>query len=231
MVIIFIVTAIPRDVGRRRLMGYLLRSVDGILPTCACISYGSVFLALFAYSALSGEDVSRATAPTFDVKRYHPIVRVCIGWAALYYCFLQGQSAAAFWIHKQLRQQASKKDERQNTSVSFADVKYGSIARSNASGLMTTMDRTVGNMLEQTPPFLLGLWLHALTASADDAAWFGWLWLLLRAVYPIAFAHPSMTPALWGVQRSIGISWVSFVTWPSYFVVWRLLIGAGRASW
>ena len=23
------------------------------------------------------------------------------------------------------------------------------------------MDRTVGNLLEQTPPFLLGLWLHA----------------------------------------------------------------------
>ena len=49
---------------------------------------------------------------------------------------------------------------------------------------------------------------------------------MLRALYPFAFAHPSMSEKLWGLQRRIGISWVSFVTWPSYFVVWKLLIGA-----
>merc|ERR1712023_39298 len=112
--------------------------------------------------------------------------------------------------------------------LTFAEVKYGQ-SHTNV-GLMLTMDRSVGNLLEQTPPFLLSLWLHALTASADDAAWLGWIWLLLRATYPVAFAHPSMTPALWGVQRRIGISWVNFVTWPSYFVVWTLLLGAARAS-
>ena len=159
------------------------------------------------------------------MKRFRPVVLVSAAWMALYYCFLQGQAAAAFWVHR-LRREAGKESpklERRKT-LTFAAVKYGTL---NANyNLILTMDRSVGNMLEQTPPFLLALWLHALTASAADAAWFGWLWLMLRALYPFAFAHPSMSEKLWGLQRRIGISWVSFVTWPSYFVVWKLLIGA-----
>ena len=104
----------------------------------------------------------------------------------------QGQAAAAFWVHR-LRREAGKESpklERRKT-LTFAAVKYGTL---NANyNLILTMDRSVGNMLEQTPPFLLALWLHALTASAADAAWFGWLWLMLRALYPFAFAHPSMS--------------------------------------
>ena len=86
-------------------------------------------------------------------------------------------------------------------------------------------------MLEQSPPFMLAVWLHAFTSSAAFAARLGWIWLLLRSLYPIGFAHPSMTPALWGVQRRYGISWVSFLTWPSYFIVWLLLVGAAQACW
>ena len=73
-------------------------------------------------------------------------------------------------------------------------------------GLIFVMDRTVGNLLEQTPPFLLGLWLHAMAASPAVAARLGWWWLMLRASYPFAFAHPSMSPRLWGLQRRLGIS-------------------------
>ena len=86
-------------------------------------------------------------------------------------------------------------------------------------------------MLEQTPPFLLGLWLHAMTASPATAARLGWWWLMLRASYPVAFAYPSMSPRLWGLQRRLGISYVSFVTWPSYAVVWSLLYSAAEVSW
>ena len=67
-------------------------------------------------------------------------------------------------------------------------------------------DRSVLNLLEQTPPFLLGLWLHALAASPTTAARLGWWWLMLRASYPVAFAYPSMSPSLWGVQRRLGTS-------------------------
>ena len=89
----------------------------------------------------------------------------------------------------------------------------------------------LASLLEQTPPFLLAVWLHALTASPVNAAWLGWVWLLLRAAYPIGFAHPSMTPMLWGVQRRLGISWVSFLTWPSYAITWSLLFGAAKACY
>ena len=37
------------------------------------------------------------------MKRFRPVILVTIGWCALYFCFLQGQAAAAFWIHKKRR--------------------------------------------------------------------------------------------------------------------------------
>ena len=184
---------------------HLLRP-EGILPSGACVAYGCAFLGLLVY-ALSEEDEppSKLAKPALDMKRFRPVVLVSAAWMALYYCFLQGQAAAAFWVHR-LRREAGKESpklERRKT-LTFAAVKYGTL---NANyNLILTMDRSVGNMLEQTPPFLLALWLHALTASAADAAWFGWLWLLLRALYPFAFAHPSMSEKLWGLQRRIGIT-------------------------
>jgi len=214
---------------------HLLRT-EGILPMTASIAFGAAFLALFAhavYSSSLGGDGAETSQPVLaDTKRLRPAVLVTIGWMALYYCFLQGQAAAAFWVHKIRREESNKKDDadvRRATQkpIQFADVKYGD-TRANR-GLMLTMDRTVGNLLEQTPPFMIALWLHALTASANDAAWYGWLWLLMRASYPIAFAHPSMTPALWGLQRRLGISWVNFVTWPSYFVIWTMIYRTARA--
>ena len=120
--------------------------------------------------------------------------------------------------------------QNSGASIPFAAVKYGPRAEVQP-GLIFVMDRTVGNLLEQTPPFLLALWVHALLVSMHDAARLGWVWLLLRASYPLAFSNPSWAPSLWGVQRSIGISWVSFVTWPSYAIVWTLLLGVGRACW
>lgn len=210
--------------------GYLMKG-EGILPTSACIASAIGFFSLLLYVIVTWTSADESPKPVFDARRMRPVVLVTIGWNALYFCFLQGQAASAFWMHKHRRETASRKrDEvREQKTLSFADVKYGP-SRSNA-GMVLTMDRSVGNMLEQTPPFLLGVWLHALAASPDDAARLGWIWLLLRASYPLAFAYPSMTPALWGLQRSIGISWVSFVTWPSYAIVWTLLFGAGRACW
>jgi len=94
--------------------------------------------------------------------------------------------------------------QNSGASIPFAAVKYGPRAEVQP-GLIFVMDRTVGNLLEQTPPFLLGLWLHAMAASPEVAARLGWWWLMLRASYPIAFAYPSMSPRLWGLQRRLGI--------------------------
>ena len=214
----------------------LLLQPEGILPTLAATTFLVCFVSLFAYAVFSWPAASELPRQTvhLDTKHFRPVILVTIGWNALYFAFLQGQAAAAFWIHRQCREASNKKDDgprgasRPMTTLSFADVKYGPSRATQ--GLILTMDRTAGNLLEQTPPFLVALWLAALTGAPIDAAWYGWAWLLLRATYPFAFAHPSMTPALWGVQRTIGISWVNFVTWPSYFIVWTLLYRTACAS-
>ena len=141
-------------------------------------------------------------------------------------------------MHRARREASKKIDPPQRRpsgeSISFTQVKYGKEFSSLSGSMIFTMDRTVGNMLEQSPPFLISVWLHAFTASPATAAWLGWLWLLLRALYPIAFAHPSMSRSLWDLQRALGISWINFVTWPSYVIIWYLLVtacGAANACW
>ena len=217
----------------------MLLRAEGILPTLAATSYLGCFVSIFAYAVFSWPATSDPPKAKIhlDTTHFRPVILVTIGWNALYFAFLQGQAAAAFWIHRQYREVSNKKDDdpkstaqrRSMQPLSFADVKYGQRARAT-QGLILTMDRTVGNFLEQTPPFLVALWLAALTGSPIDAAWYGWVWLLLRAAYPVAFAHPSMAPALWGMQRTIGISWVNFITWPSYFIIWSLLYRTACAS-
>lgn len=213
---------------------------EGILPTYAAFGFGILFISLLAQAALSPSSLLATNAclatQCASIGTLRPAILVTIGWCALYFCFLQCQSAAAFWIHKVKREEGGKKDDLaarresgKSSGITFASVKYS--GRANTSGLIFVMDRSVGNMLEQTPPFLLGVWLHAIAVSPEDAAWYGWFWLVMRATYPIMFAHPSMSPALWNAQRRFGISWVSFVTWPSYAVVWRLLYGAAKVCW
>lgn len=55
---------------------------------------------------------------------------------------------------------------------------------------MRAADRAVGNYLEQTPPFLVALWLHAAFVSPHRAACAGWTWIAARAVYPWVYRLP-----------------------------------------
>lgn len=160
--------------------------------------------------------------------KFKPVMIVTLAWASLYYAFLQAQGASAFWVHRELREKGnrqlySQEKPRAMVPLSFAKVKYG-VEWTN-SGLIFICDRSVGNMLEQTPPFLLGLWLHALMVSPAASAQLGWAWLCLRAVYPFAFARRP-TPG-----ARLGVSILSAVTWPSYAIVWTLLGGAAHACW
>ena len=223
----------------------LLLRLEGLLPTCASLSFAITFVAILCYAVATlppGDDLpstSRARGgklhtALIDCEHFRPVVLVTIGWSALYFSFLHAQNAAAFWVHKARREAGSKKEDPPSPKsgrkpLEFADVKYG--RDRSSGGLIFTMDRTVGNMLEQTPPFLVSIWLHALTVSPTTSAYCGWSWLLLRALYPVGFAHPSMSPALWEAQRRLGISWVSFITWPSYTIVWYLLFAAARSCW
>lgn len=47
-----------------------------------------------------------------------------------------------------------------------------------------------GNYLEQTPPFLAALWLHAAFVSPTSAAAAGWAWVGSRALYPWVYRLP-----------------------------------------
>ena len=110
--------------------GYLLKP-EGLIPTCACVSFAFVFVCIFGYALLSPDAaVTKKSQQKADFAFLRPVVLVTLGWNALYFCFLQGQAAAAFWIHRQLREAGSPKarddEPKQSKVITFASVKYGS---------------------------------------------------------------------------------------------------------
>ena len=212
--------------------GWVMSTPDGLVPTCASAAFGCLFVLLggLALHQQFYDDMGHMPQPILKESTQHlkPTIIVSLAWSALYFCFLQAQGASAFWVHRQLREKGSRplntqEQSRAMTPLSFAKVKYG--VEWSRAGLIFVMDRSVGNMLEQSPPFLLGLWLYAMIESPTTSARLGWAWLLLRALYPFAFARRP-TPG----ARS-GISILSAVTWPSYVIVWSMLFGAARACW
>ena len=66
----------------------------------------------------------------------------------------------------------------------LSDVKYG---RYSKSARVRASDRTVGNYLEQSVPFLVSLWAHAAFVSPVNAAAVGWTWIAFRFIYPWAY--------------------------------------------
>lgn len=215
----------------------ILLKVDGILPTLASLAFGCAFVALLALAAveewapelspgfLAPPPVARKRAADGPL-RFRPVVLVSLAWAALYFCFLQGQSASAFWVHQQLREAGAKGGA---PAPAWASLKYD--RSQQRRGLIFVMERTVGNYVEQSLPFLLGLWMNAAIATPADAAKLGWTWLLLRCCYPLCFAHqlPHRPTGSLSAFAKLGIGVLSLVTWPSYAIVWSLLVGAAKA--
>lgn len=76
--------------------------------------------------------------------------------------------------------------------------------------LALTLDRTVGNTMEQAIPFLLGLWMSAVFSSPHIAAKFGWMYIASRLIYPFCFYG--------------GLPWLFMSTVPGYlfiFMLWK----------
>merc|ERR1711915_475241 len=105
----------------------------------------------------------------------------------------------------QKKAEAKKKGER---APKLKQVKYGP----EGGPLGLTGDRTAGNMLEQSLPFLVSLWLHALVVSPDTAAYYGWLWLAFRSFYPIVYR--------------LGVPFLFLSTAPGYVLIALLLYPA-----
>jgi hypothetical protein len=137
-----------------------------------------------SYVAAIGKAKKGAALPAggpADITLFAPVVLVTAAWALLYYAFLWDQSATAFVVLKDAKKKAKAEGK---PPPSLADVKYG---RYSKSARVRAADRTVGNFLEQSPAFLVSLWLHSAFVSPVNASAFGWTWLGFRAVYPWAY--------------------------------------------
>lgn len=146
----------------------------------------AAFVAAFpaSYAAPSGKGKKGAvsvSAGPVDISLFAPVVLVTAAWALLYYAFLWDQSATAFVVLKDAKKKAKAEGK---PPPSLSDVKYG---RYSKSARVRAADRTVGNYLEQSPGFLVSLWLHAAFVSPVNAAAFGWAWLGFRLLYPWAY--------------------------------------------
>ena len=103
-------------------------------------------------------------------------------WVLLFTLFIMHESASTFITLAKLKAEAKKNGKK---PPSFASVKYGS-----SGGLpILRAKRTTGNFLEQSLPFLLGVWLHAFFVSPYTAGLYGWCWLSVRSFYPLVYGR------------------------------------------
>ena len=91
-------------------------------------------------------------------------------------------------------------------------IKYGSAG----GNVMLNAVRTSGNMVEQSPAFLILLWLHGIFISPSSASWHGWLWLFFRSIYPQVFGT---------------IPYIFFSTFPGYFIIASLTWPLARLTY
>lgn len=112
-----------------------------------------------------------------DARTFRDPICATLAWVVMYYIFLYSQSVVTFYLYL-----TAKADEKDDKKVSFGKIKYQSSGK-----LQLTIQRTVGNTMEQAFPFLMGLWLHAAFVSPSSAASVGYIYVITRSYYPFAF--------------------------------------------
>ena len=141
-------------------------------------------------------------AATSTAEEYIPIVFVTIGSICLLYTFFYIQSYTTFAEYARLRQQYQEK--KIDTKPSLPRLKYGK----DNNGKILVANRTVQNLLEQIIPFLISLWLYATYVNVKQATCIGWMWILFRSYYKIAYQNGPM---------------LFLSTIPSYICIWYML--------
>ena len=140
----------------------------------------------------------------YPIDKFRSLIGVTVGWTLLHYSFLFRESATAFSVLAQLRKAGEK--------IGINAIKYGSAGGS----VMLNAVRTSGNMVEQSPAFLILLWLHGIFISPSSASWHGWLWLFFRSIYPQVFGT---------------IPYIFFSTFPGYFIIASLTWPLARLTY
>lgn len=156
-----------------RLMSLALLPLSAVIPFVALILWCAYQACLAGFSF---------DGPAKSVAAFKPCFFVSGAWLGLLYTFLFLQSFAAFSSHSTLKKEAAARGER---GPSLSDVKYS--RNGVGAPFVRVMDRSVGNLVEQSLPFLLGMYGYALLVSPGTAAAAGWLWLLFRSYYPIVY--------------------------------------------
>jgi hypothetical protein len=166
------------------------------------IGAGTTVAALMSYKKYADWDGSNLTNP---IKKYEPTIAATLLWALLFYIFLFHQSVSGFMQKAALTAKAKKDGTK---PPSMASIKYGS------GGGLTILraNRTVANTMEQSFPFLVGLWLHAVMLNPLKAAQLGWAWIAVRAFYPLVFGRG---PILFSVTVINYVCIVAFF-WPLF---------------
>ena len=143
---------------------------------------GLACAALLLHRRYSAAWHSTGTVEDAALSRYEPAVAATLLWMLCYYLFLLHQSYTVVPVRQALKLLAKKTQEK---PPSHGNVKYG-----KAGGVhVLRAERTVGNMVEQSLPFLVSLWLHAVYADPSSAARLAAIWLGLRGCYPLLFGR------------------------------------------
>lgn len=128
-----------------------------------------------------------------------------LGWASLCFVFLFSQSATAFYMLGKLKREQKNSKSNAKGRINMRDIKYGD----KGGSAMLIAKRTVGNYLEQSPIFLVSLWLTAVFVDAGVASTCGWIWIASRVFYPFGFSK--------------GIPYLFMSTFPAYGAVWYMM--------
>jgi len=73
-------------------------------------------------------------------------------------------------------------------------------------------DRTFGNLMEQSPAFLVLMWSHAVVVCPHSATALGTAWLAIRCFYPVVYAATKVIPFVVTMPNYGILAWMFAIT-------------------
>lgn len=159
-------------------------------------------VSLLAVAALAWKHGTPLQGPATSADDYAPVVLATVGSICLLYTFYFIQSYTTFAEYTRLRKDF--KEKKIDTKPSLPRLKYGK----DDNGKVLAANRSAQNLMEQITPFLVSLWLFATCVNVGQAAAVGWMWIVFRSYYKIAYQNGPL---------------LFLSTIPSYLCIWYML--------
>lgn len=106
---------------------------------------------------------------------YGSVALATLAYIMLYYVFIGYQGRVKAKVINRINKELKDGKQTNETRYNCQDPD------------LLVADRTMLNMLEQMPPFLVTLWLHAIFVSPVSATIGAWIYIATRAIYPFVF--------------------------------------------